>query len=325
MVVRVVRDWPYPANFFRQLPNTSSVWEEVVFTEEKVDQCDYLIVLQRPPYNIKVKCPEGNAWLITQEPPVDYFRFFQKAFPHFDRIFTYYKNLSHPNYQTLQPVLPWHVHKSYDELSSITREDLEDKKDELTWITSSKNSWPGHKARMLLKDTLVKSKLQFHLMGNGFHFIEDKFDGLFPYKYALAIENYSCQDYWTEKLADCFLSWCLPFYWGAPNITAYFPLESMIRLDPNHPAEAVEIIRKAMVNKEWEKRLDAIAEARNLILDKYQFFPYIANMVKKDQGYRCNKPLKEYVIPANSYPYHYKIKNQLKYYHKRVLDYINFF
>ena len=322
MLVQLVKDWNYPSNFFRQVPNNGNVCDGIEFTEEAVEECDYLIVLQRPPYDIKVNCREGNTWLITQEPPVDYFRFYQNAFPYFDKVFTYYKNDSHSNVQSMQPVLPWHVNKSYDELAAIDKRMLSEKQPELSWITSNKNDWPGHQARMMLKDTLLDSDLPFRLMGNGFAPIEDKFDGLFPYKYALAIENYSCANYWTEKLADCFLSWCLPFYWGAPNILEYFPKESFISIDPTHPNEALEIIKAAIADNEWENRIEAISEARNRVLNRYQFFPYIANMIKQDLNRNETNRYKRYTIPANPYPKRYKIRNQVKYYRKRIANYL---
>lgn len=320
MLVRVVRDWQYPEKFFRQFPAGKQDWDGITFTEEEVKRCDYIIVLQRPPSKIKVRIPEGNAWLISQEPPVGYFNFHKKAFPYFDKVFSYYRDLKYPKLQSMQPVLPWHVNRTYDQLSEISLKDLAHKKEELVWITSNKNAWPGHKARMLFKEVLCNAGVSFHLMGNGFEPIADKFDGLFPYKYAIAIENFSCEDYWTEKLADCFLSWCLPFYWGAPNILKYFPEKSFISLDPNSPDEALKIIEETIANKEWEKRLDAIAEARDLVLNRYQFFPFVANMIKKDIALKEDKVEKLYQIPANPYPKHYIIRNHIKYYINRLLN-----
>jgi hypothetical protein len=320
MIVRIVKDWKYPESFFSQTPGGSKRWADIEFTEECVEHCDYLIVLQRPPYNIRVTCPEGNAWLITQEPPVNYFRFYIKSFKYFDKVFTYYSEIKYPPAQSLQPVLPWHVLRSYDELMSITRESLANKKNELTWITSNKDGFPGQKARMYFRDYLLKSHFRFHFYGRGFVPIHDKFDGLFPNKYALAIENYSVDHYWTEKIADSFLSWCLPFYWGAGNLEDYFPPQSFIRIDVNRPEEALQIINRSMQNNEWEKRLSAIEKARNLILNEYQFFPYIAKMIIEDSHKNQPRPAKHYRIPANPYPFSHKIMNKIKYYSKRALE-----
>jgi hypothetical protein len=317
MLVRIVKDWKYPEGFFLQTPNGSAQWNDVRFTEEPIATCDYLIVLQRPPYEINVDCPAGNAWLIMQEPPVKYFKFYLRSIKYFDKVFTYYQNVKHPCVKRLQPVLPWHVLKSYDELIAVTREHVVNKKDELVWITSSREGFPGHQARLRLKDYLLKQRFQFHLLGHGFKFIHDKFDGLFPNKYALAIENYSTDHYWTEKLADCFLSWCLPFYWGAGNLEEYFPENSFIRININKPEEALSIIQKAIEDREWEKRVDAIEKARNLVLNEYQFFPYIAKMIKEDL-LKGTSARKGYRIPPNPYPRLYQVVNQFKYYKKRI-------
>jgi hypothetical protein len=321
MLVRIVKDWNYPESFFGQTPESDGKWGDIQFTEERVEKCDYLIVLQRPPYEVKVNCPVGNAWIISQEPPVEYFRFYTRSFNYFDRVYSYFK-VDHPNIQSLQPVLPWHVLKSYRELCSLTKDHLNDKKDELVWITSNKSGFPGQTVRMILKDYLLANGLKFKLYGRGFTHIQDKFDGLFPCKYALAIENYSTEHYWTEKLADCFLSWCLPFYWGATNIEDYFSPECFIRIDINDPPAAMKTILHAIENKEWEKRRDAIAVARNKILNEYQFFPFVSNMIHDHRKTHPGSGRKEYRIPENPYPWQYTMMNSIKYYTRRVLAFV---
>lgn len=318
MIVRIVKDWDYPESFFNQTPEGNGVWEDVTFTEEQVADCDYLIVLQRPPYDINVKCREGNAWLITQEPPVDYFRFFTKSFRYFDRVYSYY-NVPHPNIKSLQPVLPWHLLKSYQELSAITQNHLAEKKNEVAWITSSKSGFPGQTARMAFREYLQSQQFKINLYGRGFTPIHDKFDGLFPCKYAMAIENYSTENYWTEKLADSLLSWCLPFYWGAPNLEDYFSPDCFIRIDINKPAEALAIMEAAIKNNEWEKRLDAICEARGKILNEYQFFPYVTKMIREENASGTKEKI-SYHIPVNPYPWYYKVRNQIKYYSRRIFN-----
>src|SRR5258708_1735459 len=218
----------------------------------------------------------------------------------------------------MQPVLPWHVAKSYDELTSVTRNKLDGKRDELCWITTDKRAFPGHKARMDFKDYLLSTHFNFHLYGTGFQPIADKFDGLFPNKYSLAIENSSVEHYWTEKLADSFLSWCLPFYWGAPNLEEYFPYKSFIRIDIHKPAEALKIIQRTIANKEWEKRIDAIEESRKLILNKYQFFPVITELIHEDMATKQKKEIRKYSIPENPFPIQHQVSNLVRYYYKRI-------
>jgi hypothetical protein len=135
----------------------------------------------------------------------------------------------------------------------------------------------------------------------------------------LAIENYSTKNYWTEKLADSLLSWCLPFYWGAPNIEDYFSPECFIRIDINDPPGAMKTILHAIENREWEKRIAAIAEARKKILNEYQFFPYVSKMIHDHQKSHRASEIKEYRIPENPYPWQYTVMNSIKYYARRVL------
>lgn len=314
MLVRIVKDWDTP-DIFLQTPECARMWDHIEFTDAEVAQCDYLLVLQRPHHSLNVLCPAGNAWLITQEPPVPFFRFQTRSFKYFDKVFSYFDE---PGARPLQPLLPWHVHRSYDELVAVGESALAHKADTLTWITSNKTGMPGHRARMEFLAFLHRSDFRFNLFGRGFNPINDKFEGLFPSKYALAIENFSCDHYWTEKLADCFLSWSLPFYWGAPNIGAYFPADSFIAVDIADPKGALETIRTSIANREWEKRLAAIREARDLILNKYQFFPFVTDMIRKDQQSSQQKPLRKYVIPANPFPFTHRAMNHIKYYLSRL-------
>lgn len=323
MLIRVVKDWEYPVNFFEQTPNGDGYWSSFHFTEEKVETCDYLIVLQRPPYPIKVKCREGCAWLIVQEPPVDYFDFFKRSFRYFDRVYSYYNEDTEKKNGRIHPVLPWHVLKSYKELVAINRSDLAQKKSELVWITSNKKGFHGQTLRMKFRDYLDQNNFMYHLFGRGFRIIDDKFDALFPFKYSLSIENYSTPHYWTEKLADSFLSWCLPFYWGAANLEDYFPSESFIRIDINHPERALQIIRDSIANNEWERRLSAIEIARNKVLNDYQFFPFISQLIEQDSSDKKRINLKEYSIPINPFPRTKLITNEIKYYLRRLIKLFN--
>lgn len=71
----------------------------------------------------------------------------------------------------------------------------------------------------------------------------------------------------------------MPIYFGCHNMEKYFPRESYIQVDLNNKKEALEIIREAIREDRWSKNLEAIGESRRLILEKYQLFPYIENLV----------------------------------------------
>jgi len=48
------------------------------------------------------------------------------------------------------------------------------------------------------------------------------------YKFSIIIENSKEDDYFSEKLIDCFSCMTIPVYWGAPNIGDYFDIDGMI-------------------------------------------------------------------------------------------------
>ena len=104
---------------------------------------------------------------------------------------------------------------------------------------------------------------------------------MFPYKYHFCAENSSERNYFSEKIGDAFLAYCLPFYWGCPNLEDFFPADSFIRVPIARPGEAMQIIAKAIQDDEWVKRLPAIAEARRLVMDKYQVWPVIEKMIRE--------------------------------------------
>ena len=239
MLIRIEKDWPFP-DLDRQSPANSGVWEGIQFTYDPVRECDLLLVLNSPNRDIRVRCPLGNRWLFSQESPTAMYRWHQDSFKYFDKVFTFWDQAGPAQLIRDQTALPWHIGKTYDELSALTLlQSLPVKRDAVSWVTSAATHKEGHKLRMSFKDFLIQQRFSFDLFGRGFSPIDDKFDGIHPYKYSIAIENYACDDYWTEKIADCFLSWTIPIYWGAKNILSYFPANSMILIDPSDSARSL--------------------------------------------------------------------------------------
>lgn len=284
MKVSIIKDWNDP-DIFRQTPGNSGVWDNVQFINGNSMFADIVVVLNVPPKNIFGFFREGGSWLMSQEPPHDFYRWQTESFKDFDKVFTFWDKDEFPraNIVHLQTCLPWHVEKSYDELVKLKVDDISVKRNEVSWITSSLNTRPGHTIRLEFLEFLKNQGFEFSLFGRGFQPIKDKFEGIAPFKYSIAIENFSCNDYWTEKIADCFLSWTMPIYFGCKNITDYFPKDSIISIDPRKPGEALEIIKKAMSDNAWEKNLRQIQVARELILNEYQFFPAVAKRIKECQ------------------------------------------
>jgi hypothetical protein len=265
----------------RQTPGHSGGWEGISFTLDPVERCDYVIVLNhaRAGETISVSCPPHNVWAIIQEPPNEILKPMHLGIDIYHRIYTPGAQVHGKRYIQGQTGLPWHVGRDYDFLVSCA---VPQKSKNLSWITSSLSNWEGHRTRLDFLER-IKGKLEFDLFGRGFLPIADKWDGLAPYRYSLAIENFCNEHYWSEKIADCFLSWTMPVYYGCSRISEYFPRESMVLININNPMDAIKRIKEAFASDRWTKNLDAIAAARQLVLKRYQLFPLIVSEVKKDR------------------------------------------
>jgi len=297
MLVKILRTWKWP-DLMQQTPGHSGVWDGIKFTENPDLQCDYYVVLNNLKDSEMLSVSPSNVFRVIQEPPTEFFKPWHKNQSYSSKSFMCDPENYGEEYITSHPMVPWHINRDYDFLSTTL---LPEKNHILSWITSTKSILGGHKKRMSFLGDVSKIIPELELVGTnihhisnpeerkmnaeeqqrlGFKIVEDKWEGLAPYKYSLAIENFSGPDYWTEKLADCFLAWTLPIYYGCTNLESYFPADSFIRIDINDPKEATKIIKQTILSDCWENRLYAISEARDLVLNKYQLFPSISRFLK---------------------------------------------
>lgn len=108
-----------------------------------------------------------------------------------------------------------------------------------------------------------------------------KYMGHKDYKYSLCFENTSTDNYFSEKFTDCILSWTIPIYWGCSNINKYFPEDTYYYIDifdENAIDKVIEIINKPIT----QKNIDALQEARQLILNKYNIWSTIENIIENN-------------------------------------------
>ncbi len=281
MLVRIVKDWDWP-DLLRQTPGGKGIWDGIQFTTSDVEDCDALVMLNtHMKHAVRARCPKGRVWALMQEP---YARgvtdWMAEGHEAIDRVYTNYIPSSDPKYIASQPAVPWHVNRTFDELTTCS---VPEKSRKLSWIVGNFNDLPGHLKRgVFLRALKADESLDIDLFGRAIRFIDDKWDGLAPYRYSIAAENTFWPDYWTEKIADCFLSWTVPFYYGCQNLEKYFPADSFIRIDIERPEEAISTIRRYMAEDDWERRLPALEEARRRVLFEYQIFPHLTGLLNND-------------------------------------------
>jgi hypothetical protein len=210
----------------------------------------------------------------------------------FDRVITADREIVHPGRVLMQQGLPWHVgrkqaggrnisfSKDYDELKSlwpIPKTKL------ISVIASDKRQAPGHRARYEFVERLKQHfGDRLDVFGWGGREIPDKWDGIAPYKYHIAIENNAQPDYWTEKLSDCYLAGAFPIYYGAPNIHDYFPADCLRWIEITKPEEAIARIDETFQSNPADPM--KLEVCQDLVLNKYNLFALITSFAKQRQS-----------------------------------------
>lgn len=287
-----------------QTPANKIIWGNCKFyINENVTSCNYWFVYEDLLSSEQLSCPKKNIVLITGEPP-SIKKYSQKFLEQFATVITCHRTMKNINTVYTQQALPWHVGKrlqdrkefcygkDYDELKTIKNFN---KSKLISIIVSGKNTTKGHKNRLKFVERLkshFKERLDVFSRDN--NPIDDKWDGIADYKYHIVIENSNYEDYWTEKLADSFLAGAYPFYCGCPNVGKYFSKSALSEIDINNVNVSIKIIEDAIKNNKYENSINSIMEARTLVLDTYNLFPFICNYVKKKLA--CQMKLKLHCI-----------------------------
>ena len=294
--IRIIKNWNWP-DLLRQTPGGRGCWGDVQFILDEAGACDYTLVLNHPPREMRVNCPPHHVWALIQEPPNELFKRYHRGQPEYNRIYTTDPALEGPRYWHTQPALPWHINRDFDYLS---KSETPEKVRQLSWITSNLATTAGQRQRLRFLER-IRPAISFDLFGKGYRYIEDKWDGLAPYRYSLVVENFRNPYYWSEKLADCFLSWTMPIYYGCTRIQDYFPAEALQVIDiiDINDEHAVERLQEILSGDAWERSLEAIAHARRLVLERYQLIPLIVSEIEQHEAGGCGpsaEPAREIVL-----------------------------
>ncbi len=270
--------------FIKQLQSFNSLWGNCKFyINENIPECDLWVIYGGLKEKESVSVPSDMVLFITTEPETVH-RYNKKFLQQFSSVLTSQESIQHPHTIHQQQALPWWVgytintedttyNKTYTELKNST---TPQKEKLASIIVSNKTFTPGHKKRYAFAQKLKKelgSEIDFY--GIGENIINDKWDAIAPYKYHITLENNSTKNYFTEKLSDTFLAESYPLYYGCTNIYDYFPVGSLTTIDIEKEDIAIEKIRSILHSDTYEKSINSLYTAKNLILDTYQIFPMI--------------------------------------------------
>lgn len=282
----------------RQFPGGVPSWGQCDFTsDEDCDDYDWLVIYSDLPkiHSCEVLvCPKEHTLLVTTEPSTI------KAYgsdytAQFGYVLTSQAEwaLPHPNRIYSQPALQWFYGygvrlSSYDQIKA--NPPLNKTKDLSTVCSTKQHRHTLHNRRYSFTKKLQKLLPEMDVFGHGVCSINDKAEALDAYRYHLTIENFIGPHHWTEKLSDAFLGMTLPFYCGCPNAADYFPQESFIPLDINDIEGSANIIKSAIANNEYEKRIPHILEARRLVMEEYNLFAVLAKLIE-ERHHPASRPL----------------------------------
>ena len=190
------------------MPGGSCRWGNCEFyINSGIEVCDYWVVLYDLPEKDSASCPPSNTIFVTGE-PISVKKYSKNFLKQFGTVITAQEHIAHPHVITTHQILPWYVHKTYDELVAMSPPE---KKCLLSIVSSNKRFSKGHEQRYQFALAL-KSYFgdRIDLFGRGIRGFDDKWDVLAPYEYSIVIENSSSPYYVTEKLTEAFLSYTFP-------------------------------------------------------------------------------------------------------------------
>lgn len=282
--IKVKISYPYDKTDFltKMLPcQDNSDIEFVVNPEEKDEVFDYWIIFNYlrnwvPQTTI---CPKQNTIFIAVE-PYDVACYVSGFLRQFGVVIAFqdYIIKKIPQARLYPPLSEWFVEQNFDYLNQTN----EIKKTKLiSIISSNKKQLKGHRDRLAFCEA-VKARFgnQVDFFGRGIASFDDKWDVVAPYKYSIAIENSQSDNYFTEKINDCFLSHTFPIYYGCPNIKDYFNPESFATIDIKNIEKSIQTIESILNDyHHYETHLSAVIESKKRVLDHYNLFAFCKKII----------------------------------------------
>ena len=290
--IQVLGSWADKREVFesikRQTKDGRGRWENLQFTFKEND-IDYYLAINSPRLHSGVMQKHDPArtlvWIVEHN---------DAAWRRDNGYDEFYNNPSYLKTIDHRDRINWgqfHIHATYSDLISKQIPKTMD----LSTVTSSIALYPLQKKRIGFLKFLENKDLSFS--NNGLHHYghankddfkyykgplppQNKDAGLSPYKYHIAFESNQETNYITEKLFDAILCECLVFYCGCPNLADWIDPKAVIQLDPDNYELSYQRIKKAVENNEWGKRLPFIKKEKEKILNRYNVFPAVKEILE---------------------------------------------
>ena len=185
---------------------------------------------------------------------------------HFDFVFTHQYSLKDKLPENKFVFIPHGA-------TSMRKKDMgvHDKKQLVNFIFSEKQWNSGHRYRHTVYEHI---KDMVPCMGSGptGEYVPFKGDILVDYAFSIAMENEVSDDYFTEKICDCFLTGTVPIYYGTKNIGKYFNAEGIITF------ETIEELKEIIPTLSMERYNELLPIVKENY-EKAQQYPFLSKFV----------------------------------------------
>ena len=265
--------------YANQTPGNKGEWGAIKGVDT-IEEADYIVVMDGVPANIQTKLDWSRVLYFHREPAFVKPYFMNHEFP----TETFFVGTDKNHY-----CLPtWWINLPFDRLAKMA---YPKKKRKISAITSGKTGYHTYDERLAFLKNFIVDYPKLDIYGRGTSFFGDnwkgelnyngncKFLGMAPYEYSLVLENTYEPNTWTEKAADAILSWSFPIYSGDSNFSSFFPEASFLDIDVVNPnnAEIIEFIKEPPS----KNQIEALREARDLLLFKWNLWPEIERIIKE--------------------------------------------
>lgn len=274
-----------PEEFARNLPNSTFNQPDYVLHLNESGPADIAIVLGHARPGMWVEgCTLGIVKLVQDPPQEGIFGRFTRLSPSWaSKTLTPFPESTYPlgRSESHAPIFNWLVGPSFDDCATL---EIPAKTQGISCIASMKRDLPGHRDRFEFVRQIERLELEVDVFGSGRPnpLPAGKMEGLIPYRFSIAIENTSHRHYFTEKVFDCWITGTVPIYFGAANLSDFFPVDSFVQLQ----SLDIEIFSRlynegAFSDEEYSRRRSAIEEARQRVIEKFSTHALISKLLNE--------------------------------------------
>ena len=269
-------------NYIKQTPGCLGAWENIQVTYD-IDDADYLIIEDNCSLEDAKRFNNKTRIYFSRE-ALDSSSHVKYGSRHFIRS-TFWDNTGYLYTKWVYNGSAGGIMMSYDDLN---KETPVTKSKTISTVQSNKQYTKVHRDRVNFINKMV-DKTNLDVYGsincaNNVLINNDKKSALDDYKYCLAFDNQvTIKDFFGTQFTDSILRWTVPIYGGGADLEKYFPSKSFIKVDPTDMNEVDRVI-DLLEKDDYNERLEALTEARRLILDTYNIWPTIKKIIDDQEG-----------------------------------------